>query len=253
MRNLNNLLRVNLENGEVHPSRLPLGEIVKRRSPDSKWVAGFLNGQFYCYDVDTDATKTIPVGRNGISDFQWIGNDKCVCLAARQEIVAYDRSTQTLTEITALPFGCFKIGEPSPDGRFIFAAGGIDGRNGVLVDLERKTAERINGGAGISWVSTDIFSYSRDVPDSGLRGTWLQKAGQTEKRISLETCLLSKGAPTSTALPLAKLTVLVTKAGLLLVKQIGVTGKEIIVFRIPSRLMNIDQSVDFYNHTSELN
>ena len=213
VRNMNNLLRVNLENGEVHPSRLPLGGIGKRRSPDSRWVAGFVNGQFYCYDVDADMTKTIPVGRNGFSDFQWIGNNKCICLAARQEIVAYDRPSHTLPEIAILPFACFKIGEPSPDGRFIFATGGLDGRNGALVDLERKMVTEITGGLGVTWVDNDAFAYSREISDSGLRGTWLQTAGQPEKRISLEPYLVHNGGPQLIVLSFGGLTLISTKNG----------------------------------------
>lgn len=55
VQNLDNLLRVNLETGEIHPGRFSLRDIGQRRSPDSKWVVGTDQGQFYCYDVDADA------------------------------------------------------------------------------------------------------------------------------------------------------------------------------------------------------
>lgn len=221
VRNLNNLLRVNLENGSVKPTRIPLGDIGKRRSPDSKWVVGVLNGQFYGYDVDADDAKTIPIGRTGISDFQWLGNDKCLGLAGRQEVVVYDRLAHSLTAVTTLPFACFKIGESSPDGRFVFAAGGLNGSMGALVDLEKKTAAKVNGGAGISWVSTDTFAYSREVPDSDLRGTWLQIAGEGETKISPEPYLVSNGRPQLMTLPSAGLVILETKYGLAKMKPDG--------------------------------
>ncbi len=186
VRNLNNLLRVNLETGNVKPMRMPLVKLDKQRSPDSRWMVGMINGQFFCYDVDADVAKTILIGRNGFSDFQWLGNDKCVCLASGKLIVVYDRPAHQLNECNALPFPCFKIGEPSPDGRFIFADGRIDGRNGVLVDLDKRTAVAINGGTGMTWVSDDTFIFSRDVPDSDERGTWLQKAWKNEKKVSID-------------------------------------------------------------------
>jgi hypothetical protein len=82
VRNANALLRVNLANGDMKPTRIPLGNISSRRSPDSKWVVGMTGAQFYCYDVDGDEAKPIPVGRNAaMNDFQWLGNDKCLALA----------------------------------------------------------------------------------------------------------------------------------------------------------------------------
>src|SRR5262249_47558511 len=41
VRNMNRLLQVNLETGDVHPIKVPLGEIGKRRSPDGRYVVGF--------------------------------------------------------------------------------------------------------------------------------------------------------------------------------------------------------------------
>ncbi len=221
VRNLNTLLRVNLETGNVKPTRIPLGDIGKRRSPDNKWVVGTLNGQFYCYDVDADDAKTIPVGRASVNDFQWLGNDRCLGLAAGKAVVVYDRLANSLTALVTLPFQCFKMAEPSPDGRFIFCAGGIDGQNGVLVDTVQKAASRITGGAGIGWISNDTFAFSRDVPDSDLRGTWLQTAGQPEKRISPEPYLAGKAGGMIMPLPAAGVAVFVTKHGLFKMKPDG--------------------------------
>ncbi len=237
VRNFNALLRVNLETGSVKPMRIPLGDIGKRRSPDGKWVVGVQGGQFYCYDVDADAAKTIPVGRTGMSDFQWLGNDKCLCLAAGKAIVIYNRLPHSLAEVAALPFACFKIGEPSPGGRFVFCAGGIDGRNGALVDLEKKTVERVTGGAGIAWVSNDTFAFSREVPDSDLRGTWLQTAGAAERRVSPEPYLVSNGGPQLLAPPTAGMVVFETNHGLSKMKSDGAELEEFIKLRpLPARI-----------------
>ena len=224
VRNLNNLLRVNLETGNVKPMGMPLVNIAKQRSPDSRWVLGTQNGQFFCYDVDADDAKTIPIGRNGIADYQWLGNDKCVMLANRQSIALYDRLTHTITPITNLPFPCFKIAKPSPDGRFLFAAGGLGGRDGALVDLEKKTANRINGGTGIAWVSNDTYVCSRDVVDSQWRGTWCRTAGISEKKISPEPFLASaNGAEHLLVLLPADLVILRTPHGL---KKITASTRE---------------------------
>lgn len=133
VRNANKLLHVNLESGTVKPFQLPLGDIADRRSPDSKSVVGTKDGQFYCYDVDSDDTKTVNVGRGVMNDYLWLGNDRCLAIASGKMVVVYDRLQNTLTELTALPFQCSKISVPSLDGRFVFCTGRD---KGVLVDVE---------------------------------------------------------------------------------------------------------------------
>ena len=54
------VVRVNLDTGEVHPTRMPMLDIGKRKSPDGKNIVGVQNGQFYCYDLDSDLAKEIP-------------------------------------------------------------------------------------------------------------------------------------------------------------------------------------------------
>ncbi len=239
-RSANNLLRVDLESGSVKPTRIPLSEIGKRRSPDSRWVVGMLNGQFYCYDVDADEGKTIPVGRTAINDFLWLNNDRCLGLAAAKAIVVYDRLGHTLTEAATLPFACFKIGEPSPDGRYLFAAGGFEGRNVALADLEKKTAVPVSSRAGITWVSNDTFAFSRDVPDSDWRGMWFQKVGDNEKRIYVEPYLVANGRAQLLALPSAGLIVFSEKSGLREMKLDGTKFTEFVkLSRPPLNLLGI--------------
>jgi len=211
VRNLTNLLRVNLDTGDVKPTRIPLSDIAKRRSPDSKSVVGLQNGQFYCYNVDSDTAKPIPVGRGLFNDYQWLDNDKCVAIAASKTVVGYDRQKNALTEIVTLPFQCFKIGEPSPDGRYLFCLGR---GKGVLVDLENKTATPITGGAGVSWVSNDTFTFSREVPDTELRGTWLQSVGEAERRVSPEPYLVGNAGGFIMPVPSASIVIFATQHGL---------------------------------------
>jgi len=218
VRNLNNLLRVNLETGDVKPFRIPLGDIAKRRSPDSKSVVGNQTGQFYCYDMDSDAAKTVSIGRGLINDYQWLNNNQCVAIANFKTVVAYDGPKNALTEVTALPFQCINIGEPSPDGRFVFCTGR---GKGVLVDLEKRTATQVTGGAGVCWVSNDTFAFSREVPDTELRGTWLQTVGEGERRVSPEPYLVGNAGGFIMPIPSAGMFVFATQHGLSKMKADG--------------------------------
>jgi hypothetical protein len=236
VRNSNKLLRINLETGDVKPVRINLNDIGKRRSPDSKSVVGVEGGQFYCYDVDSDELKTIPVGRGAMNDYQWLGNHMCVAIAAGRTVVLYDRLTNTLSEIAVLPFQSTKVGEPSPDGRFVFCAGR---GTGVLVDLEQKTATAITGGAGIRWTSNDTFAFSREVPDTALRGTWLQTAGERERRVSAEPYLVGKGGGFIMTLPTLEIVIFATKHGLSRMNPDGSSLTELIILpRAPTHVVS---------------
>ena len=230
VRNMGNLLRIDLETGTVKPVRIPLNEIGKRRSPDSKSVVGVENGTFYCYDVDSDQTKTIPIGRGAINDYQWLGNDRCIAIAAMKTAVLYDRTKHTLTELTALPTQCFKIGEPSFDGHFVFCVGR---GNGVLLDVEKRTATPVVGGSGVCWASNDTFAFSREVPDSGLRGSWLQRVGEVERRISESPFLVSNAGPS--VLQIGGLALFVTRDGLSKLVQATGEGETVIKWSAPPR------------------
>jgi hypothetical protein len=239
VRNMMKLLRVNLETGDVKPVRLNIGGIRKHRSPDGKSIVGLENGQFYCYDVDSDDAKTIPVGRGVMNDYQWFGNDRCVAIAAGRKAVLYDRSKHTLTELAALPFQCSVIALPSPDNRFVFCLGG---GKGVLLDLERKTATQVAGGAGMCWVSDDTFAFSREVPDSDLRGMWLQTVGEGERRISPEPYLVGKKGAELMALKSTGLVIFATKHGLSKMRPDGTGLAEFVkLAHPPERVLAIQE------------
>jgi hypothetical protein len=142
--------------------------------------------------------------------------------------VLYDRPTHQLSEIAALPLQLSRVGEPSPDGRFVFCTGR---GSGVLVDLEQKTATAITGGAGIRWITKNTFAFSREVPDSDLRGTWLQTAGEAERRVSPEPYLVGKSDGYIMSLPTLEMVVFATKHGLSKMKPDGSELAEVV--RLP--------------------
>lgn len=241
LRNLNQILRVNLETGDVHPTKLPLLEIGKRRSPDSKSVVGLQNGQFYCYDVDADDAKSIPVGRGAINDYQWLNNERCAAIAGGTKVILYDRKQNALRELLTLPAQCSKIGEPSPDGRFVFC---YSWKGGDLVDVEKKTATPIKGGAGIKWVSDETFALSRDVPDTDLRGTWLEKAGEGEKRVSSDPYLVnSRGNGMILAMPKGGPVIFATRQELFKMRTDGSElAGTVKLSHVPERVLAIQDS-----------
>jgi hypothetical protein len=238
VRNLATLLGVNLETGNVTPVRIPLNEIAKRRSPDGKRVVGAENGVLYCYDLESNTTKTIRIGRLALNDYQWVGNDKVVAIAAGRAVVSYDRLNNTLNEVLQLPMMCTKIQAPSPDGRFVFCS---DWKGAYLVDLEKRTATPFTGGAGVEWVNNDTVIFSREVPDTALRGTWLETAGEGERRISPEPYLVNRTGPEIMKLKSAGVLVLATEHGLSKMKPDGSEEAEIVMLaRPPGRVLAIE-------------
>lgn len=233
VRNMNKVLRVNLENGEVKPMRFSLLDIRKRRSPDGKSAVGLDGGQFFCYDVDSDSAKTIAVGRGAINDYQWLGNVRCIAIAAGKSVVIYDRTKNTLEELVALPSACQNVGEPSPDFRYAFCVG----RSGlILIDTEKKTAVAVAGGNGVRWISKDTFAFSREVPDSELRGTWLQTVGEGERRVSTDPFLVAKSGSLLMVKENAGLIIFATKHGLTTMKPDGSGLAEIVKLPRPPNL-----------------
>lgn len=228
------VVRVNLDTGEVHPTRMPMLDIGKRKSPDGKNIVGVQNGQFYCYDLDSDLAKEIPVGRLGINDYQWLGNDKCACIVNGKAVILYDRITNTFSDVVNLPMLCNQIGAPSPDGRFAFCLGR---GKGVVVDFEKKTAIPVIGGAGLRWVTADTFAFSREITDSSLRGTWLQTVGEDERRISLEPYLVHSSGGEIMGLKAAQMIVFATEHGLSTSNLGGTDTKETVSLARPPSLV----------------
>jgi len=238
VRSLNQLQRVNLETGVHQPIRLPLENLSKRRSPDQKSVVGIQNGEFYCYDVDSDTSKSIPVGRVAFNDCQWLGNDRCVVLGGGKAVVLYDRKKHTLTEAATLPQFCNRIGDPSPDGHFVFC--GAQGKV-LMVDLREKTAVPVAGGEGLHWISNDAYLLSRNLADSERRGVWLKKVGEEEKRVAPEPYLVSRGNPSSMNSGSSKPILIATKHGLSSVDTGGKMTRQINLEPPPKTLLGIQK------------
>lgn len=236
VRNMNSLLRVNFDTGAVKPTRLPAGSNLKRRSPQGRFLPGVENGRFYCYDVDSEDSKGFAV--NGIvNDCLWLENERCVLILGGKRIGIYDCAKNTLEAVTDLPVAGGMLSEPSPSGRYLFATG-FKGET-ILLDLIEKNARLVKGGDGVTWISPDTFTYSREVPDSELRGMWMQKVGEAERRVSPQPYLVGKGGAMLMVSP-AGLVVYATKDGL---SRINVDGTEpsqmIKLRRAPVRVMGM--------------
>ena len=188
--------------------------------------------------MDTEDKKTAPVGRGAINDYQWLDNDHCAAIAAGKAVILYDRARNTLDDIAALPGHCNRIGEPSPDGRFAFCAGlGA----GVLVDFKMKTAVPVTAGAGTLWVANDTFAFSREVPDSDLRGMWLLTVGEGERRISPEPYLVSKTGAALLKLASVGSVAFLTTHGLSTMKPDGTALARIVpLANPPSQVLEIE-------------
>ena len=229
------VVRVNLDNGEVHPNRLPMQDIVKRKSPDGKIHCGHRK---MAGSIATIWTASLPkksrLGGLPINDYLWLGNDKCACIVNGKVVVLYDRLANTLGQVVNLPLLCIRIGAPSPDGRFAFCIGR---GKGVLVDFEKETAIPVTGGVGLRWVSADTFAFSREIADSSLRGTWLQTVGEDEQRISLEPYLVHESGGEIMAVKTSQMIVFATEHGLSTSNLAGTDAKQTVSLARPPSLV----------------
>lgn len=180
VRQQNQLLRVNLKTGDVQPVKIPIIDMVKRRSPDGKFLFSGDSKGTTAYDVDTTDTRKIgDVGK--IQDVRWLDNERCVFLTGGSGLALYDRAKNKVEQVAALPFPCAKIAGPSPGGRYVLCAGS---KGIVVVDTKAKRAENFGMPAQhFGWVSEDTLIYSRDTMDTGTRGTWLKTMGQKERQV----------------------------------------------------------------------
>ena len=236
VRNKNQLLRVNLDTGETHWAKFPPVNL-KQRSPDGKYLVGDQGGKFFCYDLDTDNAQTIELGKRvGMTDYLWLDDKRCACIENGAVVKLYDRESNALNAVAELPVKCRHIVLPSPDGRFAFCAN--DGGKGVLVDFQKRTANPVQGGSGMAWVDGKTFMFSRDVQDSGLRGTWMQAPGEPERRVSPQPYFVYRKG--SSLLPLGKIVVFIGKNNLMKIAADGTGLKEAgNMAATPSRLIGI--------------
>lgn len=189
VRNMNQLLRVDLVTGEVSATRIPLTGLKNQRSPDGAILVGGvterLGQKFFAYDVEKDEVKYFDLDfRMKVTNFAWVNRNTCAYLVAGMALGVYDREKQEIRQLMQLPVPCSEMAGPSPTGRYLFC-GSFKGQ--VLVDIEGKKIEPLGTLAQYyEWIADDVLLCARDVPDSNLRGTWVKKIGQEEVRVSTE-------------------------------------------------------------------
>ena len=241
VRNLNQQLRVNLETGEVKPTRIPTDGIQKRRSPDGRVLLGQQGNEVYHYDVQTDEVIKYPIGKSKIGDAQWLDDKRCALLVDGKSIAIFDRAAGKLLSEKALPLPCKAVMAPSPTGQRIFCVSSAGLR---LLDLKTMEFEEMPAGVDMFvWLDDETLMYPRNVPDSSLRGTWLKKVGKPEQRITPEPCLVERNAgPVFLVMKSVGQVVFVTRYGLNRVKLDGSDFAEVAkTTRPPTRLLGIKE------------
>lgn len=243
VRNGNKMVKVTFESGEVAPVNYPLDAMVRRRSPNARYLVGIKDGKFFCHDVETNDTKTFPfTGR--ITDTQWIDDERCVILVAGQQVRLFNRTEGMIDEIASLPVQGDVVGEVSPSKRFVLTSSSA----GVcVVNLEKKKAARIQGGEGIGWISDDTLFFSRDVLDSKNRGSWIQKAGESEKRVWEQPYLAGRQGALVTGIRETETVLFATKEELVSMGRDGSKAGPVLNFaklfggpnKVPSRIVGI--------------
>ncbi len=183
VRNANKLLHVNLKTGDIKECRIPQKHLSKRRSPDGQVMLADEDGKGSLFDVNTMGGTALGNVQQ-VDDAQWMNNDLCAILHdGGNQVAIHDRRTGKTEATTSLPFRCDKMAGPSPDGRYVLCVGS---RGIAVVDLQQKKAADFGPPAQhFGWVSDDTLIYSREVPDTSIRGTWLQTMGEPERQVTV--------------------------------------------------------------------
>ncbi len=184
MRLQNKLIRVDLQNGDIQPVKIPQLNVPKRRSPNGRYMLNEEGGKLCFYDVNRLEAKVVASIPERLSDVQWIDDDSCALILGATKFAVYNRVSGSLNQIATLPFSCSQIAQASPNGGYMLCGG----RKGVaVVDLKRKAASDFGTPAQhFGWVSDDTLIYTRDVPNTNLRGTWLRTIGDAERLVVAE-------------------------------------------------------------------
>ncbi len=205
VRNMNQLLRVNMVTGEVTSTRIALTGLKNQRSPDGAILVGGLTergGQkFFAYEVEKDEVKHFDLDfRMRVTEFAWVNLNTCAYLVAGMALGVYDREKQEIRQLMQLPIQCSEMVGASPTGRYLFC-GSFKGQ--VLVDIEGKKIEPLGTPAQCyEWIADDVLLCARDVPDSNLRGTWLKQIGKDEVRVSTEPYTYARRGGGASVLPI---------------------------------------------------
>jgi hypothetical protein len=189
VRNMNQLVRVNLGSGEVAPLPLRINDAAVRRSPDGGVFMGDQSGAggttLYAFDVATGQVKTKELGpQTGVTGVLWLDKDRCCILVNAQFIVVYDRTTGSFEQHMKLPTRIQQIALPSPSKRFVIALG--NGSAG-FVDLEKKDVITLTAAVqNLEWIDDEAVIMANTTMDSNQRGTWVMKLKQNANRVSTE-------------------------------------------------------------------
>ncbi len=244
--NMNQLLRVTLDNGEVTPMQVMVNQSNERRSPDGAVYMGDTYAgkgrAVYAYDVDSNSVKTAELPRSSVTSVVWAGKNDCYILADGQVLYRFDRSKGSFDEVMKIPLFVSVITEPSENGRFLICAyqGGA-----AFADLEKKKFLPLEHPAqNVSWAGADTIALSTNAMDSNLRGTWLLKLdGSKPVRVSLEPYMLDgNGQSSLLVLKDSGQVILGTRTGLFKMKPGEAQAKMFSSFTAPSvRLISIQK------------
>jgi hypothetical protein len=227
LRHRNDVLRLNLSTGESTKSRFGAGDIRPQgRSLDGSMLMGQEAGKkLFAYDLDTDTAATVPL-QTQVTGILWLKNNDGFALVGEKDVYAYSKSKNAFTKICSLPSPALKLENASPDGRFVFA----QGKNTVqLVDgKEKKTTPFEQIGQKTEWISDDTLLMSNEVPDSKLRGTWVQIVGQPAQRLIGDPYLVNRdGSALFLRMPSAKEIVMASRDRLFKATSDGANLKEL--------------------------
>ncbi len=235
-----NLLRVDLNTGDMIPARLPPGSSFKNQSPDGRLLAGMLRERnqqrFYIFDVDKDEPETFETGRKGVGDILWLRNDRCAVILNGGAIHLYDRKRKSFEPVIQLPVAVNKALGPSPDGKRFFCG---SRQNALLIDVEAKTAEFFKQPAeNMEWVTGDAILYACTAPNTAIRGTWFQRMGTDPVRVLEEPYAFSRdGKSCAAVLPRAEYITFGTASGLYRMSTAGSKLEELGKWRQPPGTM----------------
>lgn len=183
VRNLNQLLWVNLESGDFKPAEVSMNGVAKRRSPNGRYVIGDDGEGFFRYDVDTNNRQALPKDWERMTDCQWLGNDRCALLVDKQNLRLFDNRTGSTKAVATLPNWSSKVMVPSPSGKYVICSGV---RDVMIADLESGNLENFGKAArDFLWVGDDRLICSVETPDAEQRGTWMKViSGQWQRLLS---------------------------------------------------------------------
>lgn len=248
VRNMNQLVRVNLGSGEVVPMPLPINDAADRRSPDGSIFIGDQSGAngstVYAFDVTTGKVTPKELGtRTAVTGVLWLDKERCLVLVNAQFIVVYNREKGSFSEFAKLPTEVAKLTLPSPSKRYIVVL--AHGSAGFF-DMETKAVIPLTTPLqSLDWMTGDSIIAANNTMDSNQRGTWAMKLGEAAKRVSIEPYSMDpNGVGPVLRLESLGLVIFGTQSGLFKLKVGGAEAVKIAPFQAPvMRLQSVEEWV----------